>query len=427
MDGFSAPASYLDGEDDLALLVPPPPRASVGDTPSSDAASVPAGSARWWQGVPSSALPDTGVEAALDGLGRAYSQRPHLPEPKWWQRALAGAAGGLAGWSNAAGRTRTPIDIGAMGQNILAPGYGEAMTRWQQNMLAPARTRAEIESAKQSAWWKSQQLEAQAEMNRGRAAYWRHRAELDQTPDGGSAAPVASPDAVPGVPAPPPVGAPSAPAVPMADGGVVPARAKAKQQVERVSEATPDPPTAAVPTEPESPETIAIQTQQLALGGRAAVMLPKGTAAPDVYPPGTSVTADQFGNIYLFRPDLTSGAEIRKAAKNDELPQVLGSADPAAGGGRVGMGTVDKSKLAGDPVAVVADAADGTEVQATATDGKHLPATLAATRKLTPKRGRVSVTKTAPVVISRRQSALARMSRPRPLADLAQPLALKTS
>lgn len=64
----------------------------------------------------------------------ALASRPGLPQPKWWQRGLAGVAGGLAGWSNAAGRTKNPIDVQALGQNILAPGYQGKLQDWQSRV-----------------------------------------------------------------------------------------------------------------------------------------------------------------------------------------------------------------------------------------------------------------------------------------------------
>jgi N12 class adenine-specific DNA methylase len=165
--------------------------------------------------------------------------------------------------------------------------------------------------------------------------------------------------------------------------------------VERVSPATPNAPTAAVPTAPESPETINLQLQQLGAGQRKVVMFPKGTPAPAAYPPGTAITSDAFGNTYAFRPDLIKRADIKKAAKNNTLHEILGSS-------AMGMGAVDKSQLPPDAPAVTAQAADGTEVQSTATDEASLPATIEATQQVTPPGGTVSI-KPAEQVIGERQ------------------------
>lgn len=164
--------------------------------------------------------------------------------------------------------------------------------------------------------------------------------------------------------------------------------------VDRVSDATPNKPTAANPTVPEKPETLAIQLQQLSQGSRRAVMLPKGTPHPAIYPPGTSITSDSFGNQYVFRPDLIRKAEIRNASRNNKLTEVLGSSV-------VGMGAPDKANLGADPVTVVSRGPDGTEAQSTVTDERHLPATMLAAKHLTPRGGRVSI-ETPQRVVSQR-------------------------
>jgi N12 class adenine-specific DNA methylase len=175
-----------------------------------------------------------------------------------------------------------------------------------------------------------------------------------------------------------------------------PAKPPKPASVEKVSPATPNPPTAAVPTAPEAPETIALQLQQLGEGHRKAVMFPKGTPAPTVYPPGTAVTSDAFGNTYVFRPDLTNRSAIKRAAKNNTLPEILGSAE-------MGMGAPDKSALQGEPVTVVGRAPDGTEAQSTGTDQANLPVTLAATQHVTPPGGSVSVEPAENVIAERQQ------------------------
>src|SRR5438876_213609 len=44
------------------------------------------------------------ITAAQAHTGNVESWRPKQQEPKWWERALAGAVGGAAGYTNAAGR-----------------------------------------------------------------------------------------------------------------------------------------------------------------------------------------------------------------------------------------------------------------------------------------------------------------------------------
>ena len=59
---------------------------------------------------------------------------------------------------------------------------------------------------------------------------------------------------------------------------------------------------------------------------------------------GLKLTHDDFGNTYAYRPDLITPGEIHRAAKNNTLPEVLGSI--------AGMGAPDKTALQGEPIAV---------------------------------------------------------------------------
>jgi len=120
---------------------------------------------------PTAQSPDAGYQSAMARLQTVYGDRPQLNKPKWWQNLAAAAAGGLAGWSNASGRRHPPIDIASMQGAIQHPGYQAAMQRWQTNELEPAQAQAEIEAGKQGAWWKSQQLQAQAQYMKAHADY----------------------------------------------------------------------------------------------------------------------------------------------------------------------------------------------------------------------------------------------------------------
>ena len=170
-------------------------------------------------------------------------------------------------------------------------------------------------------------------------------------------------------------------------------------QVQRVSPATPNPPTAALATVPEQPGTLAIQLGQLGGGQRRVVMFPKGNGQPPVLPQNTAITHDAFGNTYAYRPDLIKKSEIHTAAKNNTLPQLLG--------GPLGMGAPDKSALQAPTSAVVARAPDGTEAQSTATDPASLPQTVAATRPLVPPGGSLRVENPSRVINQRNGPMLA--------------------
>ena len=129
--------------------------------------------------------PNPGYESAMGKLESIEADRPQLSKPKWWERALAGAAGGLAGWSNAASRTKNPIDIGAMQENILHPGYSQSLSEWQSRVI-PAQAQADIEGQKQQAWWKNQELQARLQRDKAYEDYMEglgRGGSVDVTPE----------------------------------------------------------------------------------------------------------------------------------------------------------------------------------------------------------------------------------------------------
>ena len=128
-----------------------------------------------------------GYTSKLDQLEQVVGERPTPNrlddngkpiQPKWWQKALAAGFGGLAGWTNAAGRTRQPIDIQAGGEAILHPTYKTRLQDWTAK-VQPIEQQAQIEGQKQGAWWKGQEAQAQAEQQQAHAEYWRHRAQME--------------------------------------------------------------------------------------------------------------------------------------------------------------------------------------------------------------------------------------------------------
>lgn len=123
---------------------------------------------------------------ALEWRQRLADAQPVLTQPKWWQRALGAAAGAGAGYSNAAGRTRHPIDIETMSENILHPGYKSKLERWR-SMVAPADEALKLEGDKQAAWWKgraanTEEAYKQAETNRAnkQGAMYENRANQER-------------------------------------------------------------------------------------------------------------------------------------------------------------------------------------------------------------------------------------------------------
>ena len=123
--------------------------------------------------------PQKQIPSEADQLEADYRLYPEKKEPKWWQRALGGAAGFGAGWSNAASRTRHPIDIGAMEQNILYPGNRSKLEQWTSKTI-PQTAIVNIEAAKAKQQLAQQKQNAQdikdaaaAEMDRARGDYYR--------------------------------------------------------------------------------------------------------------------------------------------------------------------------------------------------------------------------------------------------------------
>lgn len=108
---------------------------------------------------------------AIDNMKALYAERPVQEPAHWWQRAIAGGLGALAGASNAAGRTKHPIDVTSATQNILHPGYQEKLQNWQ-GQQAQAQGPLDLEAARQNAELKAQQIAGQAE-SRNASAEWR--------------------------------------------------------------------------------------------------------------------------------------------------------------------------------------------------------------------------------------------------------------
>jgi broad specificity phosphatase PhoE len=184
-----------------------------------------------------------------------------------------------------------------------------------------------------------------------------------------------------GQPAPPP-------AEPGPTTGVPPPQPEAVEptKTSRPGPRTPVPPTAAAATVPEAPQTLDIQFSQLNQGLRKAVMVPKENASyrPPSLEPGISRKADPYGNIFYYdtQQGVTAG-QVLAASKNNTLPELLG--------GPGGMGAPDKSVLPPNAPVVTAKAADGTEVQSTATTPERVGETATATQPLVPEGGALEV------------------------------------
>lgn len=170
--------------------VAPPPGPSVGpddgyeDMMQSDVPNLPPGSAlpamqRIANAGPSSAVdPASGMPSGMPpgpdygALEKVYRDYPKLKDPKWWQRVGGAAAGFGAGWSNAASRTKNPIDIAAMRENVLHPGYGEKVAKWQAGAF-PEEKVAGLKGQQQAAWFKNQELHSRMVRDQAYADYMK--------------------------------------------------------------------------------------------------------------------------------------------------------------------------------------------------------------------------------------------------------------
>ena len=74
-----------------------------------------------------------------------------------------GQFGGIAaGWSNAASRTRNPINIAAAQENILHPGYQDKLAQWQSRVMGP-QAKLDLALQQMKAQEAQEQIAAQAE------------------------------------------------------------------------------------------------------------------------------------------------------------------------------------------------------------------------------------------------------------------------
>ena len=92
----------------------------------------------------------------------AAGPAPIKENPKWWERLAAAGIGGAAGWSNAASRTRNPINIAAAQENILHPGYQDKVAQWQSRVM-PAQAKLDLALQQMKAQEVQEQIAAQAE------------------------------------------------------------------------------------------------------------------------------------------------------------------------------------------------------------------------------------------------------------------------
>jgi hypothetical protein len=113
---------------------------------------------------PDSQPPNVGFSNYIDTL----QQRPTFKSAPWYRQLPAAVLGGLAGWSNAASRTRRPIDTANAQGEILHPGFQEQM-RAYDSQLAKGQPIVAAQSAQQLNWLHLQQEQAQDRLRQSEA------------------------------------------------------------------------------------------------------------------------------------------------------------------------------------------------------------------------------------------------------------------
>ncbi len=137
---------------------------------------------------------DRNLQGALETARQTDAEMPIRPTPTLLNRIGAGALGAAAGWSNAA-RRAAPIDIKAVTEPILYPGYDQAMATWQSRQAAAQKQvenygqQVGAEMASQKAQSENALKFAQAEAAIKHGDYWERRSEQERNqwkmaPDG---------------------------------------------------------------------------------------------------------------------------------------------------------------------------------------------------------------------------------------------------
>lgn len=97
-------------------------------------------------------------EDKADALANAVAAKPKEQQPKWWQRLAAAGVGAAAGYANAEGKLRHPVDAsGAIDAIYDVPGQQRRLSDWQ-TQVGGAQAAADAAKTKEEGWWKNRQL-----------------------------------------------------------------------------------------------------------------------------------------------------------------------------------------------------------------------------------------------------------------------------
>lgn len=136
-----------------------------------DAPAMPAVAAAPVQSAPPGIAPvDANVQQANTRLQQVFGNKPQPKEPKWWQRALAGAAGFGAGYYNAEGKAGHIDPTAAEDVALGGPGNRRRLADWQHN-VETAQLGAQGAAGEREAWFKKNKEEADQRLQTAQAEH----------------------------------------------------------------------------------------------------------------------------------------------------------------------------------------------------------------------------------------------------------------
>ncbi len=151
-------------EDAVAPESPEPPP----DLPAVAAAPV--------RSVPPGPMPvDQNVQDALARRNAVFGNKPVPKDPKWWQRALAGAAGFGAGYYNAEGKARHIDPSAAIDAALGGPGNRKREDAWKHDVQT-AELGLQGAQGEREAWFKKNKEEADQRLQEAQAEHARAQA-----------------------------------------------------------------------------------------------------------------------------------------------------------------------------------------------------------------------------------------------------------
>ncbi len=134
-------------------------------------------------------------ESAENAVAAEKNKKPAPNSPKWWQRALAGAAGFGAGYINADGKNHPQINVnGAVDTIMGGPQQREKMENWQRGVEG-AQANLDAAKANEQGWWKNESLQNDEQYKAAQEERLRAQAKRESGRNDADAAKVKTGDA----------------------------------------------------------------------------------------------------------------------------------------------------------------------------------------------------------------------------------------